>query len=222
MNKTFAVIFDMDGVICHTNPYHSIAFREFFAARDLAPTNEDFAQHMFGKSNSYILSHFLNRPIEGAELLQLEEEKEGLFRKIYEPHVTPIDGIMTFITDLNNNHIPLGVATSAPRANLDLIFSKVNIREKLGSVLASEDVKKYKPDPEVYLRSAANLKMDPANCVVFEDSFSGVTAALNAGMKVVGVLTSHTADELPPCNLYIDDYNELTFERIQQLFGNTL
>jgi beta-phosphoglucomutase len=222
MNKTFAVIFDMDGVICHTNPYHSIAFREFFSARDLAPTDEDFAQHMFGKSNSYILSHFLNRPIEGAELLQMEEEKEGLFRKIYEPHVNPISGIVAFMTDLKNNHIPLGVATSAPRANLDLIFSKVALRDMLDSVLASEDVKKHKPDPEVYLRSAANLNMDPSDCVVFEDSFSGVTAALNAGMKVVGVLTSHTAAELPPCNLYINDYSDLSFERIQQLFGNTL
>jgi beta-phosphoglucomutase len=222
MNKTFAVIFDMDGVICHTNPYHSIAFREFFSARDLAPTDEDFAQHMFGKSNSYILSHFLNRPIDGAELLQMEEEKEGLFRKIYEPHVNPISGIVAFMTDLKNNHIPLGVATSAPRANLDLIFSKVALRDMLDSVLASEDVKKHKPDPEVYLRSAANLNMDPSDCVVFEDSFSGVTAALNAGMKVVGVLTSHTAAELPPCNLYINDYSDLSFERIQQLFGNTL
>lgn len=218
MNKDIAVIFDMDGVICHTNPYHSIAFREFFSARDLAPTDEDFANHMFGKSNSYILTHFLKRPIEGAELLQMEEEKEGLFRKIYEPHVEPITGILEFIADLKNNHTKIGVATSAPRANLDLIFSKVALREQLGSILASEDVKKHKPDPEVYLKSAANLGVSPESCVVFEDSFSGVTAALNAGMRVVGVLTSHTKEELPPCNLYINDYAELSFDQISKLF----
>lgn len=218
MNQKIAVIFDMDGVICHTNPYHSMAFREFFSSRNLAPTDEEFAAHMFGKSNSYILSHFFNRPVSGEELLQLEEEKESLFRKIYEPHIDPIAGIVPFITNLFDHGVHLGVATSAPKANLDLILGKVAIREKMGSILASEDVKKHKPDPEVYLKSAANLGVDPAQCVVFEDSFSGVSAALNAGMRVVGVLSSHTEAELPPCNLYITDYKDLSYEKLRALF----
>ncbi|MEJ2903062.1 HAD family hydrolase [Pedobacter panaciterrae] len=217
MNKEIAVIFDMDGVICHTNPYHSLAFREFFSTRNLAPTDEEFAQHMFGKSNSYILSHFLKRKIEGEELLQLEQEKEGLFRKIYEPNVEPISGLVEFINNLKNNGAKLGVATSAPYANLELILNKVPIREILGSVMASEDVKKHKPDPEVYLTSAKNLGVSPDQCIVFEDSFSGVSAGLNAGMKVVGVLTSHTKEELPPCNLYIDDYKNLSYDTISRL-----
>ncbi|MES2826528.1 MAG: HAD family phosphatase [Bacteroidota bacterium] len=218
MTNDIAVIFDMDGVICHTNPYHSLAFREFFSTRNLAPTDQEFADHMFGKSNSYILSHFLQRPITGDELLTLENEKEGLFRKIYEPHVDPIAGFLPFFLDLKNNGAHLGVATSAPMANLELILSKVAIREHLGSIMASENVKKHKPDPEVYLISAINLGVTPSQCVVFEDSFSGVSAALNAGMKVVGVLTSHTKEELPPCNLYIDDYKQLTFEKVSALF----
>ena len=218
MNKDIAVIFDMDGVICHTNPYHSMAFREFFSTRDLAPTDEEFAQHMFGKSNKYILTHFLNRPVEGAEFLAMEEEKEGLFRKIYAPHVDPIAGFMPFINNLNANGVKLGVATSAPLANLELILSKVLVRDLLGSILGSEDVKKHKPDPEVYLKSAANLGVTPEQCVVFEDSFSGVSAGLNAGMKVVGVLTSHTKEELPPCSFYINDYKELSYIDVVRLF----
>jgi beta-phosphoglucomutase len=218
MTNDIAVIFDMDGVICHTNPYHSMAFREFFSTRDLAPTDEEFAQHMFGKSNKYILTHFLKRPIEGEEFLALEEEKEGLFRKIYEPHVDPIAGFVSFFNDLNANGVKLGVATSAPKANLELILSKVPIRDLFGSILASEDVQKHKPDPEVYLKSAENLGFSPNQCLVFEDSFSGVSAALNAGMKVVGVLTSHTKEELPPCNFYINDYKELTYNKIKALF----
>jgi len=218
MNTKIAVIFDMDGVICHTNPYHSIAFREFFSLRNLSPTDKEFAAHMFGKSNSYILSHFLQRPVTGEELLQLEDEKESLFRKIYEPHVEPVKGFNEFVNDLADHAVKLGVATSAPRANLDLILSKVPIGDKLGSVLASENVKHHKPDPEVYLTSAANLDVTPEQCVVFEDSFSGVTAALNAGMKVAGVLTSHTKEELPPCNLYIEDYTGLSYDEIMTLF----
>ncbi len=220
MNSEIAVIFDMDGVICHTNPYHSLAFREFFAVRDLAPTDEEFAEHMFGKSNSYILSHFFKRPVAGDELLELEQEKESLFRKIYEPHIEPITGILDFISDLKSNDVKLGVATSAPYANLDLILSKVDLRKKMGSIMASEDVKKHKPDPEVYLKSAANLDVSPEQCLVFEDSFSGVTAALNAGMRVVGVLTSHTKEELPTCNMYIDDYTDLDYSKILELFKN--
>lgn len=208
----------MDGVICHTNPYHSLAFREFFAARDLYPTDEEFAGHMFGKNNSYILSHFLKRPVTGAEFLQLEEEKEGLFRKIYAPHIEPIAGIVEFINDLEKNGVKLGLATSAPYANLELILSKVNIAEKLGSILASEDVKKHKPDPEVYLSSALNLGIPTAQCLVFEDSFSGITAAKNAGMRVVGVLSSHTPEELPECNAYIDNYLDLSYAGILNLF----
>jgi beta-phosphoglucomutase len=218
MNKEVAVIFDMDGVICHTNPYHSLAFREFFAARDLSPTDEEFARHMFGKSNSYILTHFFKRTVEGNELLEMEQEKEGLFRKLYAPHIEPIAGIMEFISDLQRHDVKLGVATSAPYANLELILGKISIREKLGSILASEDVKKHKPDPEVYLRSAANLGVPPAQCLVFEDSFSGVSAALNAGMQVAGVLSSHTREELPPCSLYIDDYTALSYDKISDLF----
>ena len=218
MKKEIAVIFDMDGVIVHTNPYHSMAFREFFSTRNLAPTDEEFAQHMFGKSNSYILTHFLQRTIEGEELRLLEDEKESLFRKIYEPHIDPIKGITTFINDLDKNGVKLGVATSAPIANLELILSKVPLRSKMGSILASENVKKHKPDPEVYLTSAKNLGVKPDQCVVFEDSFSGVSAGLNAGMKVVGVLTSHSEDELPPCSFYIKDYSELSFEKIADLF----
>ncbi|KIO75841.1 haloacid dehalogenase [Pedobacter lusitanus] len=218
MNKEIAVIFDMDGVICHTNPYHSLAFREFFATRNLTPTDEDFAAHMFGKSNSYILSHFLNRPISGQELLQMEDEKESLFRKIYAPHIEPITGIIEFITDLKHNGVKLGVATSAPYANLDLILSEVPIRKELGSVMASEDVKKHKPDPEVYLTSAKNLGVSPDQCLVFEDSFSGISAALNAGMRVVGVLSSHSIEELPKCNLYINNYTELSYNKIKTLF----
>jgi beta-phosphoglucomutase len=218
MKHKIAVIFDMDGVICHTNPYHSLAFREFFSTRNISPTDDDFAQHMFGKSNSYILSHFLERPISGQELLELEDEKESLFRKIYEPNVAPISGILTFIDTLKANDVKIGVATSAPKANLDLIFSKVAIRQSLGSILASEDVKKHKPDPEVYLKSASNLGILPAHCVVFEDSFSGVSAALNAGMKVVGVLTSHVKEELPPCNMHINDYDEIDYNTVLNLF----
>jgi beta-phosphoglucomutase len=209
-----AVIFDMDGVICHTNPYHSMAFKEFFSRRKMYPTEEEFALHMYGKSNSYIMSHFFGRPIAGDELLELENEKESLFREIYRDNIDPITGFMEFFHQLKSNQFLTGVATSAPYANLELIAGTLSLFDHMESVLASEDVTKHKPDPQVYLKSSANLQVDPDFCVVFEDSFSGVTAAKNAGMKVVGVLSSHSKEELPVCDLYIEDFREVDVEKV--------
>jgi HAD superfamily hydrolase (TIGR01509 family) len=179
-----AVIFDMDGVICHTNPFHAQAFSRFFEKRNLFPTEEEYFQHMYGKNNGYILSHFLGRKIEGQELLDLEFEKESLFREIYKAHVDPITGFLEFFHGLKQ---------------------------------AGEQVSKHKPDPEVYLKSAANMSLTPDRCLVFEDSFSGVSAAKNAGMKVVAVLSSHQKSDLPPCDWYIEDYSEIRPDLIHQL-----
>lgn len=208
--------FDMDGVICHTNPYHSIAFQEFFRKRDMNPTEAEFGEHMYGKNNSYIFSHFFGRPIEGEELLAFENEKEGLFREIYAPHVEPIKGFLPFLESSVDKGLRLGVATSAPKANMDLIIDKLGIRECFKSLLASEDVTSHKPDPQVYLKSARNLNAQPKECIVFEDSYSGVSAALNAKMSVVGVLSSHSKEELPPCDYHIDEYSKELFEMLFQ------
>lgn len=211
----------MDGVICHTNPYHSQAFRTFFAKRDLYPTEEEFAKHMYGKNNTYIFSHFLGRKIEGEEFVALEEEKEGLFREIYADVVNPIHGFLPFLKSLKDAGFKTGVATSAPFSNLKLIMGKLGFESKMESILASEHVKKHKPDPEVYLTTASNLGVIPKSCVVFEDSFSGVSAALNAGMQVVGVLSSHTKDELPPCSHYITDYRDVDVPLITEILDRT-
>ena len=220
MNK-LAVIFDMDGVICHTNPFHSDAFKVFFGKRGLNPTEEEFEQHMYGKSNKYIFRHFLQREVIGEEFTLLENEKEGLFREIYADKVATIPGFLPFLSQLKEKGFKTGVATSAPRANLDLIMGKLNFEPQMESVLASENVKNHKPDPEVYLTSAKNLGVETSQCLVFEDSFSGVSAAINAGMKVVGVLSSHSKNELPPCQLYIEDFHQVNAKKIIELIGKS-
>ncbi|WP_332913660.1 HAD family phosphatase [Algoriphagus boritolerans] len=111
------------------------------------------------------------------------------------------------------------MATSAPFANLELIAGKLDLFPYLESALASEQVSKHKPDPEVYLKTAANLAMQPSQCVVFEDSFPGITSAKNAGMKVVGVLSSHRKEELPNCHYYIEDYRNLSVKEILSLIA---
>ena len=211
------ILFDMDGVICHTNPHHSKAFQAFFQKRGMDPSEEEYAAHMYGKSNSYIFSHFLGRPVFGEELQAYEDEKEGLFRDIYTDQVKSIDGYLDFLYLLVDKKYKLGVATSAPIANMDLILDTLKIRSVFGSTLASEDVTVHKPDPQVYLKSAMNLSSAPGECLVFEDSHAGVSAAINANMKVVGVLSSHTELELPPCNKHIERYDASLVDFISHL-----
>ena len=215
--KQQCVIFDMDGVICHTNPDHAKAFEAFFDKYQISHSQQEFEDHMYGKHNGYIMSHFFNRPITGEELKKLEDEKESMFREIYKDKVETIPHYLQFLDELKSRGFKTAVATSAPRANLDLIVNALKIEDKMDSMMASQDVQNHKPDPEVYLKSAERVGVSPSDCVVFEDSFSGVTAGLNAGMKVVGVLSSHTKAQLPPCNFYINDYSEVNADKILEL-----
>jgi beta-phosphoglucomutase len=213
-----AVIFDMDGVIADTNPTHDVAWRKFLTRYDIVPTDDDLQNHMYGKHNSYILNYFLKREIVADELLRLQFEKEALFRELYTDIAQPLPGLLAFLGELYQNGVKLGIATSAPVENLEMMVSQIPfLNEVMGSMLSEKDVSHHKPHPEVYLKSAARLGIDPSQCIVFEDSVSGVNAGLAAGMKVVGVTTSHTAEDLPPCSAYINDYLGLSFEFIQQI-----
>jgi len=208
----------MDGVICDTNPSHSLAWKSFLKKYTINATEEEFIAHMYGKSNSYILKYFFKRDIIGDEFIGMEFEKEALFREIYEPEVIPITGLLEFIDELKANGVKTGIATSAPVENLELILSKLPLRGKMQSLLSSEDVTHHKPNPEVYLKSASNLGIEPQNCVVFEDSHSGVTAGKAAGAKVVGVLSTYRKEELPVCDAYITDYRDINYQALEMLF----
>ncbi len=213
-----AVIFDMDGVIADTNPTHDVAWRKFLTRYEIIPTDDDLQNHMYGKHNSYILNYFLKREIMADELLRLQFEKEALFRELYTDIAQPLPGLLAFLGELHQNGVKLGIATSAPVENLEMMVGQIPfLNEVMGSMLSEKDVSHHKPHPEVYLKSAARLGIDPSQCIVFEDSVSGVNAGLAAGMKVVGVTTSHAAQDLPPCSAYINDYLGLSYEFIQQI-----
>lgn len=218
--KIDAVIFDMDGVICHTNPFHAEAFRVFFDKRNIRTTEQEFIHHLYGKANSYIFRHFLKDAYLEADFEKLEAEKEGLFRKIYIEKIDPLPGYLDFLLHLKNNNIKTGVATSAPRANLKLIMDNLDLHRYMDTHLASEDILHHKPNPEIYLKSAEIMKVDPANCLVFEDSFSGITAATNAGMTVIGVLSTHSQKDLPKCRSYIKDFRDLDFNGFLKALNN--
>src|SRR5690606_28467280 len=127
-NNKLAVIFDMDGVICHTTPYHTKAYQKFLAKRGVYPEEADFVRHMYGKNNRYILNHFMGREIVGQEFIDLENEKESLFREIYEEEIEPVAGFLEFLEKLKEAGFKTGVATSAPWSNLEMIMESLRFK----------------------------------------------------------------------------------------------
>src|SRR5690606_17876877 len=116
--------------------------------------------------------------------------------------------------------VPCAIATSAPRSNVDFVLAKTGLGPYFQTILDAAFVSKGKPDPEVYLKTAAALGFEPHKCVVFEDSFAGVLSGKNAGCKVVGVTTTHAAHELTGTDATIDDFVSLDpKELIFRLFG---
>jgi len=153
-----------------------------------------------------------------AELTELLNEKENFYRETYAPFLAPINGLENFLTGLKNAGVKMAMATSATVQDIDFILNKIPIRDDFDAIVNSTMVSKPKPNPQIFLKAAEKLNSNPADCVVFEDSLAGIKAANSAGMKVVAITTGHTAAELHPVDLAINDYSELTVQKLAALF----
>jgi HAD superfamily hydrolase (TIGR01509 family) len=205
---SFAFVFDMDGVIADSNPYHEIALRQFSERHGYQLTEDDLRTKIFGRTNKDWIPRLFGTP-DPEEITRYATEKEALYRELYAPHITPVDGLIGFLQKLKALGIPRAIATSAPRANVDFTLEKTGTREYFNVILDESFVTKGKPDPEIYLKTAEALKLPPTRCIVIEDSISGIQAATAAGCRVIGITTTHTKDEFPPVDMVIDDFNGL-------------
>jgi beta-phosphoglucomutase len=208
MSSPIAFIFDMDGVLIDSNPFHKISLRQFCLKYGHDLTEQQLREKIYGRTNKeWIVNVF--GPMSHDRLMTYEHEKEALFRELYQHDIKPVDGLIGFLDMLDEQQIPRAIGTSAPRVNVDFTLAKTHM-EKYFSVILDEDfVTRGKPDPEIYLKVAAALNFDPGRCVVFEDSLSGVQAGKAAGCKVVGITTTHTPEELKDTDLVIDNFRDL-------------
>lgn len=215
--STFAVVFDMDGVIVDNMQYHKKAWEMFL--QKYAPEIEllEFTRH-FGKTNKDLLKIIFKQDISSADEIRLGEEKEALYRKLYAQDIAPVNGLSDFLRILKKNQVKTAVATASPEANVDFVFKNVELRKYFDAVIDASDAKKGKPDPEIYLKAAHEIACPPASCLVFEDSFPGIQSAINAGMKVIGVTTSHPPEILKKTEFNINDFTEISFAKIKSLF----
>lgn len=218
--KKFALLFDMDGVIVDTNPAHKIAILQFCETHNKRLTDEEMAKYIWGRTNKEWIRHLFGETISDEQLKVYADEKESLFMKIYEPDAKLLNGLQAFLGTLKQNDIPMAVGTSAPRPNVDFIFKHTGIEKFFDAVLDESFVSIGKPNPEIYIKCAKALHFDPADCIVFEDSFAGVKAGKAAGSKVIGITTTHTDQELIQvgADLTVPDFTSLSVNDLSTLF----
>jgi len=202
-----AFIFDMDGVLVDSNPTHKIALKQFCKQHGYDLTEQELREKIYGRTNRDWLRNLFG-DLSEETIRRYADEKEVLFRQLYHD-IKPLEGLIPFLEKLDTKKIPRAIATSAPRANVDFTLLHTRIERFFSIILDDSFVSKGKPDPEIYLKSAAALGLDPAQCVVFEDSLSGVVAGRAAGCKVVGVTTTHKLEELTETDFNIDNFKDL-------------
>ena len=204
-----AVIFDMDGVIIDSNPYHKIALKEFCARYGYQLTEEELRNKIYGRTNKEWIPALFNRVLTQEESRKYGEEKEQIFRDLYANDIRPVKGLVAFLEKLKAAAIPMAIGTSAPRSNVDFVLQKTGIGDFFGVILDESDVSVGKPNPEIYVKTAARLKFSPHDCIVIEDSLSGVASGQASGARVVGITTTHTAQELAHTDFIIADFVDL-------------
>jgi beta-phosphoglucomutase len=201
-----AFIFDMDGVIIHSNPFHKIALHQFCEKYGYHLTEEQLRNKIYGRTNRQWITNLFERDILPAEMHQLAEEKESIFRELYKNDIKALDGLESFLKLMDEQKIARAIGTSAPQSNVDFVMSKTNLQNFFPTILDDTFVVNGKPNPEIYIKCAAALGFAPAQCIVFEDSLSGVEAGKASGAKVVGVATTHTHQELAETDFVINDF----------------
>ncbi len=216
MIQPFAVIFDMDGVIVDTNPFHKKAIHQFCEKYGFQLTENELLNKVYGRTNRDWITNLFGT-LTPEKLEEYAVEKEQLFRDIYAPYIQPVKGLLPFLDMLDKHRIPRAIATSAPRANVDFVLARTGIGPYFTTILDERMVNRGKPDPEIYIKTAQTIGLPNDRCIVIEDSLSGVEAGQQSGSKVIGVTTTHTREELVHTDLVIDDFEQLNVEQLEEL-----
>jgi beta-phosphoglucomutase family hydrolase len=189
-----AFLWDLDGVIVDSAAPHYQSWRNTLAAHGTSLTEKQFRSY-FGTRNDHIIREVLG-PLPELEVKAISEEKEQRYRDLIREKARAFPGAMELLRVMKKGNYPLALATSAPSENVELVSAQLGLSAYFDVVVCGQDVKESKPSPDIYLRAAEKLGVDPGQCVVFEDSPHGVAAAKRGGMKCVAVTNSHPAEAL--------------------------
>jgi len=214
-----AAIWDMDGVIADTAPYHFKAWREVFQKRGVNFTEEDFKRN-FGQRNDTIIRNTLGGSISPSEVDVVASEKEENFRRKIGQNVKPLPGAVELIRLLKERGVKIAIASSAPVENIQLVSRGLSINNYFQAIVWGREVTEGKPSPLGFLLAAKKLEVEPKNCVVIEDAIAGVTAAKRAGMKCLAVTNTHSRMSLMEADLVVDTLEVISVDDLVGLFNS--
>jgi beta-phosphoglucomutase family hydrolase len=211
-----AVIWDMDGVIADTAPYHFRAWREVFRRRGARYTEDDFRRN-FGKRNDAIIRNVLGSEISSGEIEAIAAEKEEFFRHRAGSRIKPLPGAIELMQALEEHSFSQAMGSSAPLENIELVTRELGIVGFFRVIVSGREVTEGKPNPQVFLLAAQRMGVKPQDCVVIEDALAGVSAAKRAGMPCIAVTNTSPRTELTGADLIVDTLEEVTVAKLAGL-----
>jgi HAD superfamily hydrolase (TIGR01509 family) len=197
------ILWDMDGVISDSYSFHFAAWQEVFTKRGIKFTKEDFTK-LFGTRNDFIIGTIMGREFPERDVKIMVQEKEENFRRKAIGSIKPFPGAVKLLNILKKGNFKLGLVSSAPKENIDLVLNELNLAGIFNCIVFGQEVSESKPGPQIYLLAARKLEVTPNDCVVIEDSPLGVKAAKTAGMKCLAITNTHPRQKLEDADRVVD------------------
>ena len=216
-----AFIFDMDGTLVDNMRYHTEAWRTLIGENGHEFDERKFLVETAGQTNREIIPGVFGA-MSNERLSELALRKEELYREAYLPHRTPVPGLVPFLEAARGLGIKMAVSTAASPANLAFIMDGLDLRKYFGALTTAADVKRGKPDPEIFILSATRLGVEPENAIVFEDAFFGFEAAKRAGMIAIGLTTVNSAEDIMRTGSVAEVHPDYTEIRPDELISKYL
>ncbi|MBT8257232.1 MAG: HAD family phosphatase [Bacteroidia bacterium] len=212
--KPKAVIFDMDGTIVDNMEVHIETWLIFIRQHGLNMDRDSFLDRMHGNLREIISKVFEIHP-DDPKVMELGQAKEQFYRDTYRGNILEIEGFTHTLRKLYDSGVQCALATMGDTPNIDLVVDELKVRPLFHTIIGGHQVSQGKPHPEIFNMALERLGQKPDDCVVIEDSISGVESARNAGIPVVGITTTHPSEVLLDVGCYytIDNYSN------PELFG---
>jgi len=212
-----AVIFDMDGVIVDTEPVHRYAYFKQFDELNILVTDEMFASYT-GNSTRNVFQKLKETFEIDTEVEDLIQRKRTIFNEAFDTKedLYLIEGVENLIKKLYNAGFELILASSASVVTIDRVFKRFNLYPYFSHIVSGENFPKSKPHPAIFQHAASLSRFPKEECIVIEDSWNGVEAAVGAGLFCVGYNSEHSKmQDLSKANVIINHFDELQVEQIK-------
>lgn len=213
---TKGIIWDMDGVLADTAPFHYQAWKKIFDEKGIKFSWEDFT-HSFGMRNDKIIPKVLGRECTPEEIADIDEEKEAFFREFAKGNVKPLDNVIELLNSLKNGGFNMAVASSGTPENVKLVIEECRLTPFFSYLVNGKEVHHGKPHPEIFLFAAKKLNIPPEKCIVVEDAHAGIEGAKKAGMKCIAITTTHKRETLEGADIIVDNFKELSTKTCNKL-----